>query len=198
MSRVKPIPPREWPPDMSKALAAAYRPANPRHPVSPLDPSSPKGLNLMGTMAIHPEVTAAYNHLISHALYFTTITPRQRELLVLRVAHLRDAPYEWAQHVYQASVVGLTPEEVARIRAGADADGWVPVEKALLAAADELVAGAGIGEATYTELSEELDTQQVMDVVFTVGVYDMLAMVLRTFEVDLDDDLGPYAEPGSA
>ena len=153
---------------------------------------------MMGTMAIHPEVTAAYNHLIRHALYFTTITPRQRELLVLRVAHLRDAPYEWAQHVYQAGVVGLTPEEVARIRAGADADGWVPVEKALLAAADELVAGAGIGEATYTELSEELDTQQVMDVVFTVGVYDMLAMVLRTFEVDLDDDLGPYAEPGSA
>ena len=79
--------------------------------------------------------------------------------------------------MYQASVVGLTPEEVARVRVGADADGWVPVERALLAAADELVAGAGIGEATYTELSEELDTQQVMDVVFTVGVYDVLAMV---------------------
>ena len=99
--------------------------------------------------------------------------------------------------MYQASVVGLTPEEVARIRAGADADGWVPVEKALLAAADELVADARIGEATYTELSKELDTQQVMDVVFTVGVYDMLAMALRTFEVELDDDLGPYTEPGS-
>jgi alkylhydroperoxidase family enzyme len=198
MSRVKPIPPREWPSDMSKALAAAYRPSKPRHPVSPLDPSSPKGLNLMGTLAIHPDVTTAYNHLISHALYFTTITPRQRELLILRVAHLRDAAYEWAQHVYQASVVGISPEEVARIRTGAAADGWLSIERALLEAADELVAGAGIGDATYAELSKELDTQQVMDVVFTVGVYDVLAMVLRTFEVELDDDLRDYAGPGPA
>jgi alkylhydroperoxidase family enzyme len=198
MSRVEPIPPRQWPPDMSNALAAAYRPANPRHPVSPLDPSSPKGLNLMGTLAHHPDLTTAYNHLISHALYFTTITPRQRELLVLRVAHLRGAAYEWAQHVYQASVVGISSEEVARVRRGADAEEWAPLERALLAAVDELVAGAAVEEATYTELSKELDTQQMMDVVFTVGVYDVLAMVLRTFEVQLDDDLRGYAESGAS
>ncbi len=197
MSRVEPIPPRQWPPDMSKALAAAYRPSNPRHPVSPLDPSSPKGLNLMGTLAHHPELTTAYNHLISHALYFTTISPRQRELLVLRVAHVRGATYEWAQHVYQASVVGISPEDVARIRVGSDADGWAPLERALLSAADELLSGARIGEATYTELSKELDTQQTMDVVFTVGVYDVLAMVLRTFEVELDEDLRGYADSQS-
>jgi alkylhydroperoxidase family enzyme len=148
----------------------------------------------MGTLAHHPELMTAYNHLISHALYFTTITPRQRELLVLRVAHVRGATYEWSQHVYQASVVGISSEEVARVRQGSDADGWAPLERALLAAADELVAGACIGEATYTELSKQLDTQQMMDVVFTVGVYDLLAMVLQTFEVELDDDLRGYAE----
>ena len=31
--------------------------------------------------------------------------------------------------------------------------------------------------------------QQLMEVVFTVGVYDTLAMALRTFGVPLDDDL---------
>ena len=108
MPRVQPIPPREWPAGMAQALAAAYRPTNPRHPPSPLDPESPKGLNAMGVLAYHPELTAAYNNLISHALYFTTITTRQRELLILRVAHLRQSPYEWAQHVYQAGVVGIT------------------------------------------------------------------------------------------
>ena len=39
----------------------------------------------------------------------------------------------------------------------------------------------------------ELDTQQMMDVVFTVGAYDVLAMALRTFDVELDDDLRTYA-----
>jgi alkylhydroperoxidase family enzyme len=147
----------------------------------------------MGVLAQHPELTAAYNQLIRHALYFTTITPRQRELLVLRVAHLRDSTYEWAQHVYQARVVGLSLEEIARVRVGPSAPEWAPLDRALLAAADELVGDARIGEQTYEALSAELDTQQLMDVVFTVGAYEVFAMALRTFDVELDDDLRPYA-----
>ena len=188
-----PLPPRQWPAGMAETLSATLRPENPRHPVPPRDPTSPSGLNAMGVLAHHPELTAAYNQLIRHALYFTTITPRQRELLVLRVAHLRDATYEWAQHVYQAGVVGLAPEEIVRVRVGPDAAEWTVLERALLAAADELVADARIGEGTYAVLSAELDTQQLMDVVFTVGAYEVFAMAMRTFDVELDDDLRPYA-----
>jgi alkylhydroperoxidase family enzyme len=187
--RVQPIRPREWPDGMAEALAAAYRPANPRHPPSPLDPTSPKGLNAMGVLAYHPELTAAYNNLISHALYFTTITPRQRELLILRVAHQRDSRYEWAQHVYQAGVVGISTEEVERVRLGATADGWDELDAALLAAADELLADARISDPTYAVLAGALETRQLMDVVFTVGAYEVFAMAMRTFDVPLDDDL---------
>jgi alkylhydroperoxidase family enzyme len=193
MNRATPIPPREWSAELSEALMAAYRPTNPRHPVSPRDPDSPKGLNAMGILAYHPELTAAYNQLIRHALYFTTITPRQRELLILRVAHVRDARYEWAQHVYQAGVAGMTGEEVARVRLGADAEGWAPLDRALLAAADELVAEARIADDTYAALAAELDTQQLLDVVFTVGAYEVFAMAMRTFDVELDKDLEKYS-----
>jgi alkylhydroperoxidase family enzyme len=178
---------------MAETLSATLRPDNPRHPAPPRDPASPKGLNAMGVQAHHPELTAAFNQLIRHVLYFSTITPRQRELLVLRVAHLRDSTYEWAQHVYQAGVVGLAPEEIARVRAGSSAPEWAPLDAALLAAADELVTDARIAEQTYVALSAELDTQQLMDVVFTVGAYEVFAMALRTFDVELDDDLKPYS-----
>lgn len=191
--RVTPISPREWPPGMAETLSATLRPDNPRHPLPPRDPASPKGLNAMGMLAHHPELTAAFNQLIRHALYFSAISPRQRELLVLRVAHLRDSTYEWAQHVYQGGVVGLSPAEVERVRLGPSAQEWAPLDAALLAAADELVADARIGEQTYDALSAELDTEQLMDVVFTVGAYEVFAMALRTFEVELDDDLKPYA-----
>jgi alkylhydroperoxidase family enzyme len=193
MSRVEPIRPREWPPGMIEAMAAALRPSEADHPPPPRDPSSPKGLNAMGVLAHHPAVTLAFNQLISHALYYTTLTPRQRELLVLRVAYLREAAYEWAQHVYQAGVAGITPEEIASVRVGAEASGWAPLERALLKAADELVADARIGDDTYDSLSAELDTPQLMDVVFTVGAYEVFAMALRTFEVELDDDLQQFA-----
>jgi alkylhydroperoxidase family enzyme len=190
MSRIPSIPPNEWSKETSEALLAAYRPRNPKHPVPPRDPESPKGINAMGVLAHHPALTEAFNHLISHALYFTTITPRQRELLVLRVAHRRQARYEWGQHAYLASRAGLTPEEIERIRSGGE--GWDALDAALLSAADELVADARIGDETYATLAGELDTQQLMDIVFTVGAYEVFAMAMRTFDVDLDDDLEPY------
>jgi alkylhydroperoxidase family enzyme len=189
--RVPSIPVREWPPEMRGAMAA-YRPPNPRHPYPPENPSRPKGLNALGVLAHHPELTEAYHHLIGHALFATTISVRQRELIILRVAHQRDAAYEWAQHAFLAGEAGITAEEVARVRLGADAGGWDPLEAALLASVDELLTGARIADATYGRLADELSTQQIMDVVFTVGAYDVLAMALRTFEVELDEDLWPY------
>ena len=192
-ARLRPLTPQEWSPQLSEALSAAYRPTEPKHPVPPRDPAAPKGLNAIGVLAHHPDVTIAFNHLITHALYFATISVRQRELLILRVAHLRDAQYEWAQHVYQAGLVGITADEMAQVRVGPDAEGWPPLERALLSAADELVSGARIQDGTYAVLSEELDAQQLMDVVFTVGAYEVFAMAMRTFDVELDGDLQRYA-----
>jgi alkylhydroperoxidase family enzyme len=179
---------------MQDALAA-LRPPNPRHPFPPRDPSRPKGLNALGVLAHHPELTTAYHHFNGHILFGTTLTPRQRELLVLRVAHLRDAEYEWAQHAVLAGDAGISEVELQRIRDGGSADGWGPSERALLTAADELVDDARLSEATWATLAAELDVQQLMDVVFTVGAYDLLAMVFRSFDVELDEDLRKRPSP---
>jgi alkylhydroperoxidase family enzyme len=186
--RVEPLPPEEWPPAMREALAA-LRPPNPRHPMPPRDPSRPKGRNILGTFAHHPDLARAYNTFNGHILFASTITPRQRELLVLRVAARRQADYEWAQHVVQGRDAGLTDEEIERIEQGPDAAGWEPLDAALLRAADELIADARIADTTWEALGAELDVQQLLDVVFTVGAYEVLAMAMRSFGVELDDDL---------
>lgn len=173
---------------MQQALAA-LTPPNPRHPFPPRNPSRPKGLNLLGTFALHPELITAYHTFNGHLLFATTLTLRQRELVILRVAARRNADYEWRQHVVLAGDVGISTEEVERARIGAGADGWTPFEAALLAAVDELVEDACIADATWATLAAELDAQQLMDLVFTVGAYDLLAMAMRSFGIELDEDL---------
>ncbi len=188
MGRVDPLPPGEWPPGMSDAIAA-LRPPNPRYPFPSRDPSRPKGLNALGMLAHHPELTTAYHHFNGHVLFASTITPRQRELLILRVAVLRDAAYEWAQHAVLAADAGISGAELEHVRSGPGDGNWSTFEAALLAAADELVRDARLSDGTWATLADELDVQQLMDVVFTVGAYDLLAMAFRTFDVELDDDL---------
>jgi alkylhydroperoxidase family enzyme len=188
MARIEPLPPAEWPREMRDALAA-LRPPEPRHPLPERRDDQPKGLNVLGTLAVHPALARAFHTFNGHVLFATTLSVRQRELLVLRVAARRDATYEWAQHTVLAADAGIDADEVARVVEGPDAPGWSPLDAALLRAADELIADAAIGDETWSTLAAELDERQLMDLVFTVGAYDALAMAFKSFGVELDDDL---------
>ncbi len=186
--RIPPLPPKEWPREMREALAA-LRPPDPRHALPLRRDDRPKGLNVLGTLAHHPALTRAFNTFNGHVQFATTLSPRQRELLILRVAKLRHSEYEWAQHVVMAGDSGLSEREIARVANRPDAPEWSPLERAMLAAVDELVAAATVTDATWAALAAELDQQQLMDLVFTVGAYDTLAMAFRSFGVELDADL---------
>jgi alkylhydroperoxidase family enzyme len=172
---------------MRDALAA-LRPANPRHPFPPRE-GRPKALNALGTLARHPDLTRAFNTFNGHVLFASTLSPRQRELLVLRVARLRESTYEWEQHAVLAADAGLEHDEVDRIVIGPEAPGWSLLDRAMLRAVDELVGDAKVSGETWDVLADELDQRQLIDLVFTVGAYETLAMAFRSFGVELDDDL---------
>lgn len=193
MARVEPLPADRWPEQMREALAV-LRPADARYPAPPRD-GRPKGLNVLGTFAHHPALARAYHVFNGHVLFSTALTERQRELVVLRVAALRKSEYEWRQHVLLAGDVGITPEELEAVADGPDAPDWAPTERAILRAVDELVVGAALSDETWQALATGLETEQLMDLVFTVGAYDLLAMVFGAFQIDLDDDLAAGVPP---
>jgi AhpD family alkylhydroperoxidase len=185
--RIPPLPKDRWPPEMREALAAIW-PPNPRHP-RPIQEGRPKGLNAVGTLAQYPALTRAYHHFNGHVLFATTLSLRQRELVVLRVAAVRHCEYEWEQHAVLGADAGLDGEEIARIAEGPSAPGWSAIDAAMLSAVDELLADAFVTDDTWAVLAGELDRHQLMDLVFTVGAYDLLAMAFLSFGVELDDDL---------
>jgi hypothetical protein len=91
--------------------------------------------------------------------------------------------------VHIARGAGFSDADIERIAEGPHAAGWSAIDAAMLRAVDELVADAEITDATWQELAGELDRHQLMDLVFTVGAYDLLAMAFKSFGVELDDDL---------
>jgi AhpD family alkylhydroperoxidase len=185
--RVVPLAPGDWPEEMRSALAP-LRPSGARH-APPRRDGRPKGLNVLGLLARHPALARAYNTFNGHVLFDTTLTERQRELVVLRVAAVRRCDYEWRQHAVMAGDVGLSPDEVAAIAEGPDAPRWDATDSAVLRAVDELVADATVSDTTWRALAEALSTEQLMDLVFTIGCYDLLAMAFNGFRLPLDDDL---------
>lgn len=192
MARIEPLPPRDYPPEMRDALAA-LRPSDARH-AGPVAENRPRALNVLGTMAHHPVLAKAFFTFNGHILMSTTLSERERELIVMRVAALRRCGYEWAQHLFMARDVGLTDEEIGRIAYGPEAPFWCERDRALLWAVDDLIGAGAIRTATWEALSTRFDAKQVLDVVFTVGAYDTLAKMMSSLELDIDGEITEFME----
>ncbi|OBH73917.1 carboxymuconolactone decarboxylase [Mycobacterium intracellulare] len=187
MARIDPLPPKEFP-DEFRAALAALRPPNPRHQPLPTK-DRPKALNTLGTLAHHPDLARAYFTFNGHLLLGTTLSERHREMIVMRVAALRQSSYEWYQHLFVARDAGLTDEEVGRIAYGPDAPLWSDLEAALLRSVDEMIGDGGISADTWQVLAADFDTRQLLDLIFTAGGYDILARLFKSFELTMDDDI---------
>lgn len=190
MARITPRPVADWPPEMQGALAAFRPTASDATPSPPRKGRRDPG-NLIGTFACYPELAKAYLTFNGHILFNSSLSARKRELLVLRVAVLRRCEYQWAQHVLLGASAGLTVEEIAWIVEGPERPEWDLLDRSLLRAVDELLERTEVSDATWAELAKHLDEPQLMDLVFTVGAYETLAMAIRSFGVQPDIDLAP-------
>jgi 4-carboxymuconolactone decarboxylase len=150
--------------------------------------------NIFATLARHPKLLKRWLPFANHLLFKSSLAPRLRELLILRVAWLARSAYEWGQHVEIARREGLSEAEIARVAAGPDAAGWTAADAVLLRAADELYEDACLGEASWAALRQRFGETEIMDLVFTVGGYTLLAMALNSFGVALDPGLKGFED----
>ena len=176
--RIAPLPPAEWNDEVRDILQVTAM--------------GGRVLNIFQTLARHPKLLKRWLVFGNHVLLKSTLPPRERELLILRTGWNCRAEYEWGQHAAIARQIGMTDAEIARVTRGPDAAGWDPFEATLLRAADELHRDSCIGDATWAALAARHSTQQLMDVVFTVGQYTLVSMALRSFGVQLDEGIAGF------
>lgn len=167
MSRLPPVPYADWDTEALSVLSI---------PGKPLPPS-----NVLGLMANHPDLARAFLTFNFHLLATSTISARIRELAILRIAWRRRSTYEWTQHLRIAAKVGITDAEIQEIRDG--------TPTLINRAVDELDGDSSLSDETYAELALTMDDRQLMDFVFTVGAYALLAVAFTTFQLELDPGL---------
>ena len=191
-ARLAPLPPEQWSDEARAALEAAFPGATQRFLSG--DADAPPLPNVLATLMHHPALAGpflAYNNVL---LREPELAPRLRELMILRVAWRAHSPYEWVQHTRIAVEVGIKPEEIEALSRDPDDPPWPPLERALLAAADELLDHQRITDTTWAQLAEHLDERQLIEVVFTIGTYTCLAMAFNSFGLQLDPGLEPPAK----
>lgn len=144
-------------------------------------------LGVWSTCANAPALCNAWLEFTDYLLRESSLPIRDRELLILRIGYLNQGAYEWAAHRGLALSVGIEEQELKDITIGSSADRWSEWDSALLKAAEELHKTALVSDETWATLSSRYDKRQMMEVVFTVGQYNLVAMYLNSLGVQFED-----------
>ena len=178
-----------------------------RLPLTPADPDDPtlaalfaelrgRGVeppHLYRTLGHAPKMLRAWVDL-AWPLRLDAATPRRtRELVILRVAYLTQAPYEWAHHEPMALDAGVRPDQLEALPGWEGSDAFDDEERVVLAYADAVVAGDGVDDATFAALTRRFDAAAVVELTLTASFYVCVARLLRALDVEVEPDLADRA-----
>ena len=167
--------------------------------------SGPGRLNVdehyvLNTFGQHPALAKPFLTFNRYLLMDSTLPVRLRQIAIMRVCWIKKARYMWASHLRTSLRNGFSGEEFEHVKQGEDSAYWNSQEKAILHAADQLIAETNLDDASWNELGAFLDRRQVMDFLFTVGTYAQLAMVMNAIRIEREPELlalvEQYGEPG--
>jgi 4-carboxymuconolactone decarboxylase len=131
----------------------------------------------MTILARQPDLLAPFLGWAAALALQGVLSPRDHELLALRVASQCGSEFEWVEHVEYARAASLTDDEIARVAKPLDDGTWTETERALLCAADELTTDYDVTDATWAILSRHYGQSELVEILFVVGQYTMLSMV---------------------
>jgi len=151
------------------------------------EPPAGRGIAVGRTFAMHPTLSRAWSPRQSFINQHSPLMPRHREIAILRMGWDCRSEYEWAQHVGRvgrARERGLDPVKIAE---GPKAQGWEPIERTILTAADELFHDTTVSDATWNALVSAVDMKWAMSMLFTSSGYRAISMSLNTYGVQHDE-----------
>jgi 4-carboxymuconolactone decarboxylase len=150
-------------------------------------------LNFSRVIVEHPALYRALMPLIGKLISGSDLPPRDREILVLRTLALCEEVYETQHHILIARKAGMTEAEIEAARTGAAV---LPFDQALVRAAEELVHDRCISDQIWQQLMQRYSRIQLMEVVSLVGGYTLMAMLTKSFGIQLEDSetFGRFAQ----
>jgi 4-carboxymuconolactone decarboxylase len=129
-----------------------------------------------------PALADGWNSLLGAVRERIALDPAVRELVVLRIAVLNDAGYEWDAHEPVARRAGVTDGQLRAVR-GDDRSPFDAVQRAALDYADAMTTTVEVSDATFEALRPHFDEAGIVELTAVAAVYNMVSRFLVALDV---------------
>ena len=123
------------------------------------------------------------------------LDPKLRELGQTRACYARRSRFVFSQHCKACRDVGLSEAQIEAIPAWSSSDVFSPLERAVLAYTDAMVLEGGrVPEPLFEALREGLSDEEILELTYIIGLYEMHATMSRALRLEYDDVDEPVVE----
>jgi 4-carboxymuconolactone decarboxylase len=113
----------------------------------------------------------------------STLTPAERELIIIAVSREKDAAYEWASHVATGRRVGLREQAIEAVRNRADVSGLEPDERDIVTFVRQLLQTNRVQQDLFDALLARHGERWLVELTATVGQYQYISAINNTFDL---------------
>ena len=128
-------------------------------------------------------IAAGWERMLTAVRNQTGVPADLRELMILRVAVLNGAGFEFDAHIPHAERAGVSAAKIAATRETKLSSEFAPLELLVLELADAMTRDITVSEPLMTRLREHFDAKGIVEVVATVAAYNMVSRLLVALNV---------------
>ena len=130
-----------------------------------------------------PEIAQGWESLLTAVRNRSSLPPSLRELIIMRVAVLNRAQYEFDAHRPHAITAGLSEEQIDLILQDKITSGFSAVEILVMELTDVMTRDIQVPDALYDSVKSHFNDREILEVVTTISAYNMVSRLLNALHV---------------
>ena len=116
----------------------------------------------------------------------TSLRADLRELVILRIAVLNRAPYEFEAHVPHAHGAGLAEAKIDGTKVGATSSTYNELERAVLAYTDAMTRHVEVSDALFETVAQHFDVKTLIELTAAIAAYNMVSRFLVALRIGME------------
>jgi len=139
--------------------------------------------NLYKMLLNSPPIAEGWLNYLTAVRQKSSLPAQLREMLILRVAVLNEADYEFEQHLPIALKEGCTAQQIEALKTN-DLDALDEKSRAALSYCNEMTREIRVKKETFAALRGAFNDREIVEITATIGAYNMVSRFLEAIQVD--------------
>ena len=140
--------------------------------------------NLYKMLLNSPPIAEGWLNLLTAVRQKSLLSAKVRELVIMRIAVINKAEYEFISHTPHALKAGVTQAQIDQIKHWSTSTLFDPIDRAVFAYTDSMTVDVHVPQAIFDAVNQHFDARGMTELTATIATYNLVSRFLEALEID--------------